>query len=211
MPRTPPTRRPRRLDPLLHLRRHPSLRNGLALALAAVGAVGITQRVGDAEALRDAWGRARTVAVVVDRVGPGESLAGHLRARSLPMAAVPQGALDVRGASGRTARDALVPGEVVVAARLAPKGVRGPAARLGPGERGVAVPVPDGAAPPVRAGDRVDVVSMLPGGADRVLAPAAPVIHVGQRVITVAVPKADAADLAALAGQGGAGIVLSGP
>jgi Flp pilus assembly protein CpaB len=124
-----------------------------------------------------------------------------------PEAVVPAGAL-VDSPVGQVATATLVPGEAVVAARVAPDGVRGPAALLAPGHRAVAVPTAPGT-PPLAVGDRIDVVSV--DGDPSVVATDAVVVDVGDHAVTVGVPPGDAPAAAAAAASGAVALTLIGP
>jgi len=165
---------------------------------------GALARAADAEA---AYGRSRPVVVVVRPVAAGDPIgAEDVAVRHRPEAVVPEGALAERP-DPATARVDLVPGEVLVAGRIAGHGRTGPAARLGPDERAVAVPL---AVPglPLASDDRVDLVSGgaygggpegdLPVGAPaEVVASGARVLEVGGDAIVVAVPAAVAIEVVA--------------
>jgi Flp pilus assembly protein CpaB len=116
---------------------------------------------------------------------------------------------------GAIAVDALVPGEVVVASRLAPAGLSPAAALLPAGTRGVAVPAGT-TAMPLAVGDRVDVVAMLPfdlagpEGAAAVVAADATVVQVGEESVLVAVPEPDVPALARALAEGAVQLVLRG-
>jgi Flp pilus assembly protein CpaB len=118
--------------------------------------------------------------------------------RTLPAAAVPEGALR-EPPVGRTAAADIVLGEVLVDARVAPDGLRGVAALLPAGWRALAVPSTSAGLPPLAVGDVVDVLVSLPpdvvGDADPTftVAEAARVVDVGEQAVTVAVDGADVA------------------
>lgn len=102
--------------------------------------------------------------------------------------------------TGRTTRVALVPGEVLVADRLAPPDRRGPGALVPEGWRAVAVPVLD-ARIPAGVGDLVDVVAaydpaVVPRDPTLVIAADAVVVDVDDEAITVAVPRSRVTEVA---------------
>ncbi|HET7720977.1 MAG TPA: hypothetical protein VFK43_13500, partial [Acidimicrobiales bacterium] len=114
------------------------------------------------------------------------------------------------------ARTPVFAGEVLVRGRLAPTGLRGVAAALPPGSRAVAIPRDPSTAPPVRVGDRVDVLVALPpeaaGGGPPGFAVAtdALVVAVEEAAITVAVERATAPRVAVALGQGAVTLSLVG-
>ena len=111
----------------------------------------------------------------------------------------------------------MLAGEPVVAARLAPHGLRGAAALVPPDERAVAVPLGPGGAPPLAVGDLVDVLAVLPSGYEPAgdvpafpLAERATVVDVADHAVTVAVPRADAARVAWALAHGTVVLTLAG-
>lgn len=175
------------------------LRTSLALRwLAVAAAAGLVAAEAsrlstDAAAERAAWGSSAPVVVALgdlqvgDVVGPGD-----VSVDEWPEAVIPPGAVATPPV-GRVVTAPIVEGEAVVAARLAPAGLRGAAALIPDGFVAVAVPASSsyGApAPPLELGDRVDVL------APDVVADGAVVVAVDDDAVTVAVPSADAADVA---------------
>jgi Flp pilus assembly protein CpaB len=169
----------------------------LALALAT----GLIAQVALARVIRarDGFGPMRSVPGVVVAVEAGEPVSGSSVAmRARPLGTIPEGAvaLDV---SGRTALVPLVPGEVLLASKLAPDGLHGAAALLPPGTRAVAIPSGPGGRPPARVGDRVDLLATFADTAEGsdptvLVAAAALVVDVDKDAdtVTVAVTAADA-------------------
>lgn len=144
------------------LRRTPLL-FWLAAAVAAV-VVGSTVSgiVAEAEARARRFGDLRTVPVVARRVEVGDEIGrGDVRVRRLPAALIPPGRLAPDRGVGRVALVPLLPGEVLLAAKVAPEGRAGVAALLPPGRRALAVPTGPGI-PPLAVGDRVDVLATYP-------------------------------------------------
>jgi Flp pilus assembly protein CpaB len=123
--------------------------------------------------------------------------------RRLPTGALPDGPVS-QSPVGGTALVPLVPGEPLLASKLAPDGVSGPAALVPPGARAVGVPVTD-ATPPVQRGDRVDLL------APSVLAADAVVLDVADSVVTVAVVAADAPKVAEALARGVVVLALASP
>lgn len=205
------------------------------LALAAVTFAAVDGAAARASARQRAWGETISVPVVQRTVLAGAMVGdGDVERRRLPRALVPRG--EVAGDPvGHAARVTLVPGEVVMASRLAPSGLGGVAALLGPDTRGVAVPRGD-SAPPVEVGDRVDVLATFdiapdepppppegepggpdPGGEPRgvpaptfAVATRALVVHVGDQSITVAVAPEAAARVAFAVARGTVTLALAG-
>lgn len=136
------------------------------LALAAL----VTARLAaDGARQQEAWGSTEELVVVARAVPAGRALVDDdVERRQVPEALVPAGALVAQPdrelhVVGRIAATALVPGEILVADRLAPEGFeegRG----TGPEGRVVAIPL-DLPAPPLATGDRVDLIA---GGQGRV-------------------------------------------
>jgi Flp pilus assembly protein CpaB len=107
----------------------------------------------------------------------------------------------------------LVPGEVVVRSRLAPDGRRGAAALLPEGQRAIAVPGGAGR-PPLRLGDRVDVLATLGDDSGRtvVVVTGATVLDVDDQrdLVTIAVPPDDAPSVASAVATATVTLALSG-
>lgn len=182
---------------------------------AAITAIAVT---GALEGVQSEAGAARRLPTLVVRqaVVPGEVLDEtntELSARAASDR--PDGALEAM-VPGAVATAALVAGEAVVVERLGPAGTSAAAALLAPGQRGVALPVPEGGLP-LAIGDRVDVVATLPidlagpeGGAG-VVADAASVVAVDSDTVVVGVAEADVAPLAAALAEGTVLVVLRPP
>lgn len=141
------------------------------------------------------------VAVVARPVPAGTTLAADdVRPARLPAGAVPDAEPEADPV-GRTARVDLVPGEVVLASRLGPRGL---AALLPAGSRALAVPRAAGT-PPLEPGQRVD---LLAGG--DVVVEAASVLAVDDSGTTVAVPTSAAPDVAEAVAAGAVTLALAG-
>lgn len=141
------------------------------------------------------------VAIVARPVPAGTALAtADIRTARLPLAAVPDAEREARPL-GRTARVDLVPGEVVLAGRLGPRGL---AALLPAGARALAVPAAAGT-PPLETGQRVDLLA--DGG---VVVAAASVLAVGDTGTTVAVPEMAAPAVAEAIAAGAVTLSLAG-
>lgn len=146
----------------------PRLRTGLrrssllfwSATLAVAGATGlfVSHQVGEASARAARLGGLRDVPVAARPLAAGRVLRpADVEVRRLPAAAVPEGAL-ARSPAGRPTLVPLAAGEVLLAAKLAPDGVRGLAALLPAGMRALAVPV-DAAALALERGHHVDVLA----------------------------------------------------
>ena len=118
----------------------PAVRRLALSALALVTVLVTSALVGQTQAARDRWGAGRDVLVARYDLDPGESVAADdVERRALPRATVPNGALTALPV-GAVARYPILAGEPVVDERLAPAGLVGTAARVGPGHLAVAVP-----------------------------------------------------------------------
>lgn len=141
------------------------------------------------------------VAVVARPVGAGTTLSAvDVRTTRLPASAVPQ-AEPAADPQGRTARVDLVPGEVVLAGRLGPRGL---AALLPVGARALAIPRAAGT-PPLEPGQRVDLLA-----AGEVVVAGASVLAVDDSGTTVAVPEASAPTVAEAVAAGAVTLSLAG-
>ncbi len=138
----------------------------LALTTATV----VRTSVASAAAQSARFGGLRSVPVVVRPIAAGDVVRpGTLRMERRPASTLPAAPLldDVGSSAGRTALVPLVPGEVVIASKLAPDGLRGAAALLPRGMRAVSVPGGPGGRPPAVVGDHVDVLATFaPGSGD---------------------------------------------
>ena len=141
------------------------------------------------------------VTVVARPVAAGVTLvAADVLIARLPAAVLPDA--EPAGAPvGRTARVDLVPGEVVLASRLGPRGL---AALLPAGERALAVPRAAGT-PPLEPGQRAD---LLAGG--QVVVTSASVLAVDDSGTTVAVPEPAAPAVAEAISAGTVTLALAG-
>ena len=175
----------------------------LALAAVALGsALAVAGALDGAERAAASWGPRQPTVVARHDLAAGDEVGpGDVELDDRPPAARPAGATDDGAAVvGRTVTAPVLAGEAVVAARLAPAGLSGPAARVGPGRRAVTVPAPRGAATPVRVGDHVDLVTVTDGAT---VARGAPVVDVGEAgALTVAVGRDEVAAVARALGGG---------
>ena len=205
---------------LFFVRRFPVVYWLCAAALAAVTGLTVARAVGTAEASAARYGSLVRVPVVLRSVDAGAVLrAGDVEERVVPRALLPAGPV-ARSPVGRVALVPLVPGDVVLAARVAPSGLRGIAALLPEGARALSVPVGPGT-PPLEVGDHVDVLASLEPSDDPKAGPPtfavaldAPVLAVGrdgEKSVTVAVSPEDAPRVAFAVTQGAVVLALTSP
>jgi Flp pilus assembly protein CpaB len=200
----------------LALRRRPRLRLALATAAAVVLGLAVARVASDAEATRAAWGGTRTVLVATRDLPAGHRIGlGDTEPRRLPRALVPPGAL-ATAPTGQVVREPVLEGEVLPRRRLGRAGSAGLVALLPAGTRAVAVPRDPATVPPVRVGQRVDVVAVVGGGSAGgppalVLARAAPVVSVDEDAIAVAVAPATVPRVAAALAEGAVTLAVVAP
>lgn len=176
----------------------------LVLAVAAGAGSVVSEVVDRATASARQLGETASVPVAARDVSMGTVLSDDDVAwRRLPVGVLPVGPL-AEVPVGRTALVPLVPGEPLLASKLAPDGVHGVAALVPAGARAVAVPVGD-AMPPLQRGDRVDVLAPSVVAADAV------VLDVGDTVVTVAVVADDAPRVADALARGPVTLALASP
>lgn len=201
----------------MRLRRVPAIYWILALGLAACTSVTIFRLAAAADARARYWGTLAEVPVVSIPIAAGTPIdSDDFEMRSVPESLLPESEV-VFEPEGLTAIVPLWPGEVLVEAKLAPAGSDGPAALLQAGERAVAVPRIE-TTPPVRVGDRVDVIlavdladSHTSGPPALTIARAARVLHVSEVAVTLAVPSGSAAGVAFGAAQSAVSLAVSPP
>jgi Flp pilus assembly protein CpaB len=171
-----------------------------------------------AQAAMAKHGTTETVWVTRRDVSAGAILRREdVRLTEVPTAFLPQGHA-TRDVSGQATTVPLVAGEVVLAARLAPSGVRGAAARMPRGSRALAVPIGPGGPLAVEIGDRVDLLATFPPDANSgdeptfAVAEGAVVVDVSpdDDTVTVAVPAEDAARVAYAVAVGVVTLALAG-
>lgn len=220
----------------MRLRRSPLPFWALAVALALFTGLTVTRLVGEASARADRLGGLVDVVVAARTVDAGKPLGpADVTVRRLPADALPDGAVAVSPV-GKVALVPLARGEVLLASKLAPEGLRGVAARMPAGQRALAVPVdPGGLA--LRLGDRVDVLAtfdvvegagpvdvaasseVVPAsaGTSRAAAPTFPVataalvVDVGAEAVTVAVSVDEAPRVAFALARGTVTLALTSP
>jgi Flp pilus assembly protein CpaB len=176
-----------------------------ALAVAWVASSAIDDATADVRRL----GPMVRVPVAARAVEPGAVLEdGDVAWRRLPRGALPRDEPTDEPVGG-TALVPLAKGEVLLRSKLAPEGVVGPAALVAPGSLGVAVPVPEGERPPLRRGDRVDLLAAGDEGGAAAVAVGGLVVDVTDEVVTVAVGTEEAAAVAYAVARGVVTIALS--
>lgn len=219
----------------MRLRRSPSPFWVGAVALSLLTGLTVSRLVGEASVRAARLGGLVDVVVAARAVDAGRPLRPpDVAVRRLPAAALPSGPV-ATSPVGRVAVVPLVPGEVVLASKLAPEGLLGVAALVPPGHRALAVPVEPGGLV-LRPGHRVDLLATFDvsgeappadrpdaeAGADAV--PAAPspaptfavalgalVVGVGDEAVTVAVMAAEAPRVAFALARGSVTLALGGP
>lgn len=184
-----------------------------ASVVAALTGTVVARLAGLAAAEAARWGDPVTVAVARRTVPAGARIEpGDAERRQVPRSLVPPGALaDVP--AGRVVTVRVLPGQVLVAAQLAPPGRSRLAAVLPAGHRGLAVPT-NGAAPHLEPGDVVDLLATFDVDAGEPTFPVAQgalVLAANPDTVTVAVREADAAPVAYALATGAVTIALAGP
>jgi Flp pilus assembly protein CpaB len=191
------------------------------LLVALITGAAVTSLVHSAEQAGSRWSDTRLVVVARHDLAPGDVVdAGAVVVRRLPRAAVADAAGDTPPV-GAVVRFPIAAGEPVVNTRLAPDGLTGVAALVPEGNRAVAVPVGPAGTPPVREGDRVDLVALTtptedeptdatPAAPATTLAEQALVVDTTDTTITVAVPTTLAPAIAYAAAQGLVALTLVG-
>jgi Flp pilus assembly protein CpaB len=192
-------------------------RRSVAVVLASAVTLAVTDRLQQAEGLRDDWGASTTVLVARVAVEPGQMIRpDQLTPRRWPAAVVPAGAIRHLSTPVR-ARHPILAGDALRSAHLS-ETTSALAAQLDPGRSAVRVPVVV-AVPELRAGDRVDVVAAAdPFGAGSVgigSAEAAPVLTrdarvlaVGDQAVTLSVADRDGPATASVAAGSGVALVV---
>ncbi|MDP9403014.1 MAG: Flp pilus assembly protein CpaB [Actinomycetota bacterium] len=202
------------------LRRSSLLFWSVALAVAAASGLTVNHQVGEASARAARLGGLREVPVAARPLAAGEVLRpSDVSVRRLPAAAVPDGPVALSPA-GRPALVGLAAGEVLLAAKLAPEGVRGVAALLPAGMRALAVPA-DAAGLALERGHHVDVLATFDTDAQEAgaaqdagaptfpVATAALVIDAGEEAVTIAVSPQEAPRVAFALARGTVTLALT--
>jgi Flp pilus assembly protein CpaB len=172
-----------------------------AFLLVLVTGLTVSSLVGRASSLASRWGAPERVAVATRSLEVGDVVAsGDVVLRPVPSGLVPAGALR-RPPVGRTVLAPLARGEVVTRARigtLIPDGTRALAVPVGPGT------------PPLRPGDRVDVLATFEGDEPTfAVASGAGVLDVvADKAVTIAVTVDEAPRVAFALAQGAVTLAL---
>jgi pilus assembly protein CpaB len=195
----------------------------VAVVLAVVTGTVVRGSLDRSAAAAARFGHVVPVPVVADAVEVGDVVeAGDVRIERRPSAMVPVGELADLGSvggRGRVALVPLVPGEVLLASKLAADGLRGAAALLPDGMRALAVPGGPGGRPPLQIGDRVDVLATTTAAVEAVgvptvvVAEAALVLAVDEAsdTVTIAVAVDDAPAVAYAVTAASVTLALTGP
>ncbi len=160
------------------------------------------------------------VPVVITAVAAGDAVApSAVVSTRRPSSSVPDAEV-AQDWAGRTALVPLVPGEVLLASKLAPDGLVGAAALLPAGARALAIPGGPGGRPPLTIGDRVDVLATVADSGEAgasaptlTVATAALVLHVDDATdtVTVAVTPDEAPAVAFAVATAAVTLALTGP
>jgi Flp pilus assembly protein CpaB len=204
------------------------VRRALVAVLALLTGIVVAGALRAADAARRQWGDSRVVAVARHDLAAGDVVGpGDVDLRDLPAVAVADEAL-AEAPVGAVTRHPVSAGEPLVAGRLGPDGLTGPAALVPEGHRAVAVPVGPLGRPPLQVGDQVDVLAVVPtevgveaesgDGEDEAGdgVPAVPlveralVVDVADEAVTVAVPAELTPAVAYAATQGALVLALTG-
>lgn len=179
------------------LARRPWLYWVVVAGAAALAASVVAGRLEAVESTRRTWGTTTQVVVATADLAPGEPVWPASATRSMPVAVVPDGALETVDVDA-VARQRIGVGEVVVGHDVAGPGVR---ARIPTGWLAVSIPLAEtlGAEP----GDPVTVAS---GGI--VLATHGLVVNRSPEAVVVAVPGAQAPAVAAAVTNGDVSVLL---
>ncbi|MEO7837533.1 MAG: SAF domain-containing protein, partial [Acidimicrobiales bacterium] len=196
------------------LRRSSLLYWSATLSVAAATGITVSHQVAEASARAERLGGLRQVPVAARPLAAGEVLASaDVSVRRLPTAAIPEGPVSLSPA-GRPALVDLAAGEVLLAAKLAPEGVRGVAALLPAGMRALAVPVEAGGLD-LERGHHVEVLATFDTEATEAGEPTFPVatgavvIDAGEESVTIAVSPDEAPRVAFALARGSVTLALS--
>lgn len=169
-------------------------------AVAVLTMITVARSLEAAKATTARWGPTRNVVVALHRIDIGQVIARtDVEVRAMPASVLPTGvfATNPANAVGRVAVLPIEEGEVLLATKLAPEGLRGAAALLPAGRRALAIPSGPTGRPPVRVGDVVDVLATfdpsISGEAPRAAdseGEAAPTFPVATRALVLHVDRA---------------------
>jgi hypothetical protein len=180
------------------LARRPWLYWAAVVALAAGAAVAAGHAAASVDDARRQWGATRDVVVATADLAPGDPLAGHVERRSRPGPMIPSAAVTTVEPTAR-ARQHVSTGEILVRPDVAAIGSPQDMIPAGWAAIAVAEAVPSGA----QVGDAVSAAS---GGV--VLAEHGVVVGRSGEAVLVAVPAAQAAQVAAASANGELGLLL---
>lgn len=190
-------------SPLRRLLRRPAVSWGIAGALALSAGTIVADTTADAARMRDGFGATRDVLVTDTPVGSGDLLAPALERRSLPIAVIPDDALDTIDPAA-TATAPISAGAVLTRQDVAGAG------GLGADEAAVAVPAGP-AVPATEPGTAVWVVIAAdPFAAVDAGLVAGRVLAATDETVTVVVAVGDLATVSAATGAGVVGLALRG-
>ena len=187
----------------------------LAVGLALLTGATVARLVGEAATRADQLGGLREVPVAARAVDAGQVLSpADVVMRRLPVALLPEGPVAASPAD-HAALVPLVPGEILLEAKLAPWGVQGVAALVPPGRRALAVPSARGGLS-LRRGNHVDVLATFDtteGGTEPTFAVAtsALVVDVSEESVTVAVSPEEASRVALATARGTVTLAVTTP
>ena len=180
-----------------------NVRRALVVVIAVVTGLAVAGTIQAAAHARQRWGETRQVAVARHDLAPGDLVEpDDVEMRELPQVAVADDTL-TEAPGGAVVRHPVSEGEPLVATRLGPEGVTGVPGLVPEGHRAIAIPVGPLGRPPLRVGDQVDVLAVIPSEADlhghgdaHTTEPAVPlaehalVVDVTDEAVTVAIPTA---------------------
>lgn len=155
------------------------------LLLATLTGIFMARLAGAAQQQALQFGPAKAVPVATRAVQPGEIVSGaSVEHRNIPDSLLPSVPVATNPV-GRTAAVHIFEGEVLLEAKLGPKGIRGPAALLNGDQRAIAVPSGAGS-PDFRVLDKVDVLATFEPGSGE---PGEPTLPVAQGAVVIEARK----------------------
>ncbi|MDQ3570377.1 MAG: hypothetical protein M3396_07090 [Actinomycetota bacterium] len=197
------------------LRRRPWSFWSFAVILALLTGLTVARLVREANTRAERLGGLREVPVAARAVDAGQVVSPvDVVMRRLPAAALPEGPVAASPAH-HAALVPLLPGEVLLEAKLAPWGVQGVAALVPPGRRALAVPATRGGLS-LRRGNHVDVLATFDtteGDTEPTFAVAtsALVVDVSEESVTVAVSPDEASRVALATARGTVTLAVTAP
>lgn len=174
---------------LRRVRRSRLLRPALAAAIVVITGVITADALSGASEVQRAYGERRSMAIAEQDLEIGHVIeAEDLVERELPVAVVPSD--PVADPIGRVVLEPIVAGEVVVSRRVSESAGSGPAALVPSSRRAIAIersPL----MPPVRPGDRVELLAVGSGARASIIARRGLVIEAGNESVTVTITEAE--------------------